>query len=94
LDLVSVLIHYRIEVCFDFENLFEIIVEAIKKVINLGVSDHDDFCITLNGFWFEGRSGKEVKGVIGLNFDDLVLQCPFQSWPNPCLREGIQGIED
>ena len=51
-------------------------------------------CLALDGLRFEGGGGKEVKRIIGLNLHDLILQCPFQSRPDPRLHEGIQGIED
>ncbi len=51
-DSLVQLVHHRVEVGFDFEYLFEVLIKSIEKMIESVITDHDDFGLEFDGFWF------------------------------------------
>jgi hypothetical protein len=62
-----------LDVGLDFKNLLKIVIQIVKNLVNIRIPDHDDLRVALNGLRFEGRGGKEIKGIKGLDLNDLVL---------------------
>ncbi len=89
-----VLIHHRIEIGFNLEDLLEFIVIIIEEMVHHRIPNHDHLHIGLDGLGLQGRGGKEVKWIVSLHFHNPVLEGPLKGQPHPGFDQRIQGVDD
>ncbi len=63
-------------------------------MIEIGVSNNHNLDIQIDGLRLQAAGGKQVKGIIGLNFELFTFERPFERLPHARLLDGIQKIDN
>src|SRR5215472_19105924 len=79
--------HFFIELHADLENFAEVFLILVEELVEITITDEDDFNVYLNRFRLERCGSERVKGLERLNFQAIVIQGALQRAPHTRFRE-------
>jgi len=92
-DVGGGVVHHRVEIRQDLENLPEVLVQLVQHVVELAVPDHDDLDVDVDGLGREVERREQRVRIEALDGHLVVLEGPLHVLVHLGLHQGVARVE-